>query len=230
MNIFVTGTDTDAGKTVITAGLAASIINAGYTVGVFKPVQTGSVKINHKLISPDLEFVKSTDPKILTHASYNFLEPVAPMLAADLNGVEIDTDKIIDEYKELAKKCDYVIVEGAGGILTPIKENFSMRNLAKVLSLPIVIVARPNLGTINHTLLTIEAAKSQNIDIAGIIISNYPEGTEDIAVKNAPAIIKKLSGEKLLGVLPKMKDLDKNPPVLKDVFSRHVNIDFILKK
>lgn len=224
MNIFITGTDTDVGKTVITAGLAASLARTGCSVGVFKPIQTGSQNV-----SPDLEFVKSVEPNVLTHASYCFEEPVAPMLAANLNNIKIRPDKIAEDYKELAKKCDYVIVEGAGGLLVPIHENFSMRNLVKMLDLPLLIVARPNLGTINHSLLTAEAARKENISIAGIVISGYPSDTEDIAVKNAADIIKKLSGERLLGVLPEIKDLNKNPAVLKDVFSRHVNLDFMLK-
>jgi len=176
----------------------------------------------------DLEFIKSADESILTKASYNFKEPAAPSLAAYLEGIDIDIDKIIEDYKELGKKCDFVIVEGAGGLLTPIKDSFSMRDLAKTLNLPLVIVARPNLGTINHTLLTIEAAKNKNIKIAGIIISDYPSGTENIAIKNAPDMIKELSGEKILGILPKIEDLNNNPAVLKDMFLKHINIDFVL--
>ena len=229
MNIFITGTDTDVGKTVVTAGLASAVRSLGYSVGVFKPVQTGSFKKNNKLISPDLEFVKSVDDSILTYALYNFKEPAAPSLAADLEGINIDIDKIVEDYKELGKKCDFVIVEGAGGLLTPIKDSFSMRDLIKILDLSLIIVARPDLGTINHTLLTIEAAKNKNIKIAGIIISNYPSETENAAIRNAPAMIKELSGEKILGILPKIEDLNNNPAVLKDLFLKHINIDFILR-
>jgi len=229
MNIFITGTDTDVGKTVVTAGLASAVRSLGYSVGVFKPVQTGSFKKNNKLISPDLEFVKSVDDSILTYALYNFKEPAAPSLAADLEGINIDIDKIVEDYKELGKKCDFVIVEGAGGLLTPIKDSFSMRDLIKILDLSLIIVARPDLGTINHTLLTIEAAKNKNIKIAGIIISNYPSETENAAIRNAPAMIKELSGEKILGILPKIEDLNNNPVVLKDLFLKHINIDFILR-
>ena len=227
MNIFITGTDTDVGKTVVTAGLASAVRSLGYSVGVFKPVQTGSLKKNNELVSPDLEFIKSADNSILTKASYNFKEPATPSLAAALEGVTIDLDKIIEDYKELERKCDFVIVEGAGCLLVPIKDKFLMRDLVKTLYLPMVIVTRPDLGTINHTLLTIEAAKNKNIKIAGIIISDYPSGTENIAIKNAPDMIKELSGEKILGILPKIEDLNNNPAVLKDTFLQHINIDFI---
>ena len=229
MSIFITGTNTDVGKTVVTAGLAAVIKSFDHSVGVFKPVQSGSFKINNNLISPDLEFVKSVEPDILTKVSYNFKEPVAPSLAAVLEEVNIDIDKILEDYKELKNKCDFVIVEGAGGLLAPLKDKLLMRDLVKLLDLPLLIVARPNLGTINHTLLTIEAAKNQNINIAGIIISGYPSKTEDIAIKNAPDMIKNLSGETILGILPKIENLNNNPAILKDVFLKHINLDFILK-
>lgn len=223
MNIFITGTDTDVGKTVVTAGMAAAVKSMGYSVGVFKPFQTGL-----QSGSPDIEFVKSVNCEILTKVSYNFKEPVAPSLAAILEEIEIDIDKIIQDYKELEKKCDFVIVEGAGGILAPIKDKLLVRDLIKILDLPLIIVARPNLGTINHTLLTIEAAKSQNIKTVGIIISNYPSNTEDIAIKHAPDMIKNISGEKILGILPKIGNLHNNPTVLKDIFLKHINLDSIL--
>jgi dethiobiotin synthetase len=101
-----------------------------------------------------------------------------------------------------------------------------MRDLVKSLDLPLLIVARPDLGTINHTLLTIEAAKNKNIKIAGIVISDYPLETADIAIKNASDMIKKLSGEKILGILPEIEDLDNNPSVLKDMVLKHINLDF----
>lgn len=227
MNIFITGTDTDVGKTIVTAGLACAVKSFGYSVGVLKPIQTGSYQKNDELISPDIDFIKFVDSKIITYASYNFKEPVAPSLAASLEGIEVNINKIVEDYKELEKKCDFVIVEGAGGLLVPIKDSFLMRDLAKTLDLPLLIVARPDLGTINHTLLTIEAAKNRNLKIAGIIISNYPPETEDASIKNAPDIIQKLSGEKIIGILPRIEDLNNNHAVLKDVFLKNINLDFI---
>jgi len=229
MNIFITGTDTDVGKTVVTTGMAAAVKSLGYSVGVFKPVQSGAIEINGDLISPDLEFVKSVDSEILTKASYVFKEPVAPSLAADLAGVEIDLDKIKDDFNELKNKCDIVIVEGAGGLSAPVKNNFLMSDLAKMLDLPLLIVARPDLGTINHTLLTTESAKNKNIKILGIIISGYPLETEDTAIKNAPGMIEQLSGEIILGLLPKIENLHNNPVVLKEMTLKHINLDFIIK-
>jgi len=210
MNIFITGTDTDVGKTITAAGIATAIKSFGFTVGVFKPIQTG-----FGMLSSDVDFVTAVDPDILTRVSYNFREPVAPSLAADIDGIDIRIDKIIEDFRELNTKCDFVLVEGAGGLLVPIKGDFLMRDLAKILDLPLVIVARPDLGTINHTLLT-------------IVISGYPVGIEDFAIKNAPEMIKQLSGEKIIGILPKIEDLDNNLHLLRDMVLKNLDIESLI--
>ncbi len=213
--------------------MAVAAKSCGYSVGVFKPIQTGAVEKKGRLVSSDLEFVKEVKSvcfnrsDILTFCSYLFREPVAPSLAAALEEVDIDFEKILRDYKELEKKCDFVITEGAGGLLAPVKGKFLMRDMAKLLDLPLVIVARPDLGTINHTLLTIEAARSHNIPIFGIIICDYPVGTENLAVKTAPDIIKEISGEKILGILPKIEDLGNNAAVLKDMVIKNIDLGSI---
>lgn len=222
MSIFVTGTDTDVGKTVVTAGLAAVMQGLGYYMGVYKPVQSGAIDGGDRLISPDLHFVHSIDPNVLIKSTYDFINPVAPSLAASVEGVEINVNNFIKDYNEMKKKCDLVIVEGAGGILAPVYKNFSNRDLIKLLKLPLLIVARPDLGTINHTLLTIEAAKNHSIDILGIVISNYPQDTDDLAIKTSPEIIESLSGVKVLGILPKIDGL------MQDFNDYDLLIDFTL--
>ncbi len=207
MNIFITGTDTDVGKTVVTAGIAAVMQCLGYTVGVYKPVQSGAEEKDNVLVSPDLEFVKSIDSNIITTVSYNLTDPVVPSLAATLDGINIDINKIKHDYELLKSNCDFVIVEGAGGILVPFSDNLFMKDLPKILDLSVLIVARPSLGTINHTLLTIEAIKSRGLKLLGVVISGYPTDTEDIAIKTAPEIIAKISGEKIIGVLPRIDEI-----------------------
>jgi len=228
MNFFVTGTDTDIGKTFVTAGIACILADKGYKTGVFKPVQTGCAFLeNGKLNSPDCDFVKKVNKNILTFSSYQFLEPAAPLIAADLENIEISLEKIKSDYENLKLKSDFVIVEGAGGILVPIKYDFSMKNLAKFLNLPVVIVARPDLGTINHTLLTIETLKSSKIPILGVIISDYPPETKDASIKQAPGIIEKISGEKILGIIPKISQISGDFGEFKTVFQKNLNLDFV---
>ena len=233
MSIFVTGTDTGVGKTTVTAGIAAVMQSLGYAMGVYKPVQSGAISCGKKLLSPDLEFVKSIDANIQTKVSYNFKPPVAPSLAALLENAKIYKNRIKIDYENLKETCDFVVVEGAGGILVPVSENFIMRDLAKLLDLPILIVARPDLGTINHTLLTIEAAKTVGLEILGVIISNYPSDTDDIAVKTAPDLISELSGVKILGVLPSVKEVLNNEPekpeALIDMVINNIDVQEIFK-
>lgn len=232
MNIFITGTDTDVGKTVITAGIAAVMQSLGYTVGVFKPVQSGAIKKNNEYLSPDLKFVNLIDPNVKTKCSYNFHYPVAPYLASIMEKVPIEKRKILKDYNEFKQECDFMIVEGAGGILVPIYHNYIVADLIKELNIPTVIVARPNLGTINHTLLTIEAALNRNIEIAGIIISNYPTNTKDIAMRTAAHFIKEFSDVKILGTLPRIESLRKgmiNPEQLIDAVINNIDVQSLFK-
>lgn len=209
MNIFVTGTDTDIGKTLITASLAAYLDSLKQNVCVFKPVQSGAEKVDGNLVAPDLEFVKSISATVNTKCMYLLEPPVAPSLAFDMAGISLDVNVFKDEYKQLSSIHDTVIVEGAGGLLAPVYKQFVIRDLIKLLNLPAVVVARPNLGTINHTLLTVECLKNHNIKVAGIIISGYPHGVEDICIKTAPKYIEDISGEKVLGLFPKLNAQDR---------------------
>jgi len=214
MNIFVTGTDTGVGKTVVTAGLAAVMQGLGYTMGVYKPVQTGP--------ESDIEFVRSIDSNILTKTSYNLKAPAAPSLAAILDNVKIHKNRIKIDFDSLKQDCDFVLTEGAGGLLVPIDEGFMVKDLVKMLDLPVLIVARPDLGTINHTLLTIESARNAGLEVLGVIMSNYPTDTDDIAIKTGPDIISELSGVEVFGLLPVVNPL--NPEALIDAVINNIDI------
>jgi len=204
MNLFVTGTDTGVGKTFITAGIAAALIAEGARVGVYKPAQSGASKdANKKLVADDLEFVKKIAPKAQTKVSYLMEIPAAPLVAGDIEDITIEKDVIKKDYEELNRTCDITIVEGAGGLMVPFGKDFLAADIPKMLNIPILIVARPDLGTINHTLLTIEYAKKKGLKIAGVVINNYPEGTTDISIKTAPMIIQKFSDINFISIVPK---------------------------
>ncbi len=260
MNLFITGTDTDIGKTFVTAGLALTAQVLGYRVGVYKPFQSGAVEINGELKAPDLEFIEKLEgdnlmnpspqpspargegahipsenvgwarqptnkANIKTAVSYIMKAPTSPALAAELENVDVNMDKILADYKKLKAACDITFVEGAGGICVPLAKALLVGNLIKLLNLPIIIVARPDLGTVNHTLLTIHYAKSQGIEIKGIIINKYPENTSDIAVKNVVKQIESYTDAKILGVI---KDIESKSEITKEnmvkIFSEHIDI------
>ena len=198
--IFVTGTDTGVGKTIVTAAIAWNLIQAGRKVAVMKPVQTGTI-----ISGPtDIEFVQKVlgpDSSLDVSCPYMFPDPVAPLVASMLSGERIDIRSIEDSYSKLADQNDTVIVEGAGGLQVPILEDYFMSDLAMDLNIPILIVTRPNLGTLNHTFLTLESAKRKGLDVAGIVISNYP-WDPGIPEQTNPELIISMTGVNILGILP----------------------------
>jgi len=198
--IFVTGTDTGVGKTIVTAAIAWNLIQAGRKVAVMKPVQTGTI-----ISGPtDIEFVQKVlgpDSSLDVSCPYMFPDPVAPLVASMLSGERIDVRSIEDSYSKLADQNDTVIVEGAGGLQVPILEDYFMSDLAMDLNIPILIVTRPNLGTLNHTFLTLESAKRKGLDVAGIVISNYP-WDPGIPEQTNPELIISMTGVNILGILP----------------------------
>jgi dethiobiotin synthetase len=130
-----------------------------------------------------------------------FSDPVAPLVASMLVGERIDIKKIKDSYSRLSSDNDFVIVEGAGGLLVPILEDYFMSDLALDLDLPVLIVTRPNLGTLNHTFLTLESAKKRGLDVAGIVISNFP-WDPGLPEQTNPELIFSMTGDNILGVIP----------------------------
>ena len=199
-SIFVTGTDTGVGKTVVTAAIAWNLKQSGVDVAVMKPIQTGT------MISglTDIEFVQKVlgmDSLPDDSCPYMLPDPLAPLVASMLVGQKINIDKIKDSYNRLSAENDAVIVEGAGGLLVPILEDYFMSDLALDLDLPVLIVVRPNLGTLNHTLLTLESAEKRGLNVAGIVISNYP-WDPGLPEQTNPELILGMTGVNILGVFP----------------------------
>ncbi len=209
--MFVTGTDTGVGKTVVAGALAALLKAQGVDVGVMKPVQSGGIRENGHLISEDTRFLieaAGVDDNLTLINPYCFEPPLSPDMAAKISGVEIDLAVVASAFQNLASRHDLVIVEGAGGLLVPVKDDFLIADLILALDLPMVVVARPNLGTINHSLLTLRYAKSVGIRPVGTVINGYRDDTADAGEKTNPAIIESLSGVPLLGILPYLPSVD----------------------
>lgn len=198
--IFITGTDTGVGKTVITAALAWTMVKAGKRTVVMKPVQTGTGLPG----LTDIEFVEKvlgSDYILDEVCPYRFPEPLSPLTASMISGKKIDVEKIKRAFLKLKSIHDVVIVEGAGGLLVPIREDYLMCDLASDLGLSLLIVTRPGLGTLNHTALTVESAKSRGLDILGIVINCFPSVPGE-AERTNPAIIMRMAGVPIAGVFP----------------------------
>jgi len=202
LSLFITGTGTGVGKTVVTATLAAWLKNQGKDVCVYKPIQTGSPDPQ---LPEDPTRIKSwVGEDLETFCSYCFAEPVAPY-AADPERT-IQSGKILQDYKVLQKKHEIVLVEGAGGVRVPVAKHLEMIDLIRMLQLPVLIVASPNLGTINHILLTVESLMIQRLEISGVVISDYPdspiEEISDPAVRTLLPTLEAFLPVPLLGTLP----------------------------
>ncbi len=207
--IFITGTDTGVGKTFVAAGLLTALKETGLSVCPMKPVETGCRAQKGKLIPDDaVRLINAAGVKESVDAinPYRFRLPLSPAIAAEIEGIKIKKEKIFSAYSRLLKKYDLTIVEGAGGIMVPVYKKYLFLDLVKDLKLPLVIVSRPGLGTINHTLLTIEAAKGKGIEITGVII-NYPGMIKkDMSVRTNPELIRRLGRARVLGTVPYAKN------------------------
>ena len=179
-NIFITATGTDIGKTYVSALIVKKMREEGFNCGYFKPVLSGVVEKDGKLIESDCNYVVNT-AKIPTTAddcvAYWWKEAVSPHLAAQRAGENIDIEKIKQLFLEKQKQYDYLLVEGAGGITCPLRlqnsEKYLLKDLIKDLGVNIIIVADGGLGTINSILLTVEYAIQNNIKVEGIILNNF---------------------------------------------------------
>jgi dethiobiotin synthetase len=228
--VFVTGSDTGVGKTVIAGAIAAAIKAHGLDVGVMKPVASGAKEIDGSLVSEDVVYLKkiidSTDDDDLVNPIRLKL-PIAPTIAASKSGVPIDIDKVWKAYEELANRHDFVVVEGIGGLMVPVDDTLFVADLVCKMDLPLVIVSSDYLGTINHTLLTVEYAKSRNIRIKGIII-NMLKGDDGFVRE-----IEKYSSAPVLGTIPFNENVSVENCVYGEIvedFRREINISKIMRK
>ncbi|MBI2954630.1 MAG: dethiobiotin synthase [Chloroflexi bacterium] len=218
--LFVTGTDTGVGKTVVAGALGALFRLRGVDVGVMKPVQSGGVREGGHLFSEDSRFLRKAagvddDPALVN--PYCLEPPASPNVAASISGVQIDLNVITTAFQKLTSLHELLIVEGAGGLLVPITDDFLMADLVVALGLPLVVVARPNLGTINHALLTLRYAQHLGIKTIGTVINGYREEEAGIPEKTSPAIIERLSGVPIIGTLPYLSSVDVSSARLGDL-------------
>ena len=202
--IFITGTDTGVGKTYVACGIAKELRERGMDVGVMKPVETGCRLKKGVLVPSDaLALARAAavkDPLDLVNP-YRYRNPLAPAVAASLERSTVRIERIRKAFDELNRRHEYLILEGAGGILVPLTQNRSFLDLAKTLDLPVLVVARPGLGTINHTLLTLEALRTRGVPIAGVVINHALPGRSGLAERTSPAVIEDRSALPILGTV-----------------------------
>jgi dethiobiotin synthetase len=211
--VFVTGTDTGVGKTVVAAAIAAALHARGERVAVFKPVLTGTDEPRDPDWPPDDELLAraaagpDADPAPV--AAERFGPSVSPHLAAALAGRRLDPAALRAAFAQRAAGADAVVAEGVGGLLVPLADGYLVRDLAHDLGLPLVVAARPGLGTINHTLLTLEAARTAGLRVAGVVITPWPAEPTAMERDNCATIAR--LGDTDVATLPQLPRAD---PVL----------------
>jgi dethiobiotin synthetase len=192
-DLLVTGTDTGVGKTWVTAALAAACVASGRPVAALKAVQTGSP-------DDDSAWIAARVPGIVVRTALRYDAAVAPSVAARLEGApEPSLEPIVAAARELRAEAGAVIVEGSGGLLVPINERETFADLALALDLPLLIVARPGLGTLNHTALTVEVARARGIAVAGVIVCGT-SADPDVAERTNLTELRRIAP--LLGAVP----------------------------
>lgn len=206
--LLVTGTDTDIGKTLIAGAIAACLRGKRQRVGVLKPAASGCVRRREGLVSEDAEFLAvcaDANQPLDIIAPQRFQEPLAPAIAAQRAGVELDWASIQRSIDMTSRTNDVLVVEGVGGIMVPMDAKHTMLDVAVWLGLPAVVVARPALGTINHTLLTVEALRCADVKVAGVVINRYPPETPGAAEETNPRAIEKYGKVPVLCIVPDVK-------------------------
>ena len=230
--IFIIGTDTEVGKTVVSAGLMHLLLGNKHKAAYFKPVASGQVLLGGSYQSTDATFVKTVsgfaeDTKNIT--PFSFKNSVAPHFAARLEGRTIDPDVIKDALQYLKNSYEMIIAEGAGGLAVPLNDQgFMQYDLIRELGFPCLLVCRTGLGTINHTLLTLRFAKSAGLAIKGIVING--DRQTDAETDNIETI-KKLSGIPAIFTIPALTGVDTEnlqPGNIADVFEKAIDINKVI--
>jgi dethiobiotin synthetase len=188
--VFVTGTGTGVGKSVLAASICAALAERGEKVAAFKPVITGLDErsddwpLDDELLAKHANAGQSREEV----SPHRFGPPVSPHLAAEMAGEQIEALALAREAREWAEKADAFVCEGIGGLMVPLAAGFMVRDLAVELDLPLVIAAKTDLGTINHTLLTIEAARAAGLNVTGVVLTPWPSSPSDVEENNRETI------------------------------------------
>jgi dethiobiotin synthetase len=192
---FVTGTGTEVGKTVVAAVIARSLAAEGQNVAVFKPAVTGLSEpgeTDHELLRRASGSAQS-DEQI---APYRYDPPASPHLAAELAGDRIEPPRLLRAARRAEAGADVLVCEGVGGLMVPLAPGYLVRDFARELAMPVIVAAPPDLGTINHTLLTLEAARAAGLEVAGVVLTPWPGDPDSVQASNLETL-RELAGAEL---------------------------------
>jgi dethiobiotin synthetase len=227
--LFITGTDTGVGKTVVTAAILSWLRQQGQTVGVMKPIETGVDSECSSAANSDALFLMECGrlEDDLAEVCPIRLKPAAsPYQAGLIENRIIQPETILSTYRTLSEKYDWMLVEGIGGVKVPITREYAVVDLIRDLGLPAVVVARYSLGTLNHTLMTVNMLKQNGIPVRGVIFNQTESEALNIIEQDQPRLISELSGTKVLGEFPYIKNLNTQSFSLEKLKLLEASVDF----
>lgn len=225
--VFITATDTDVGKTLVAGGLAGILRERGVDTGVYKPLQSGHLATDSEGDAARLRALSGVDDPLDIICPYSFTEPLAPLVAMRRAGVSVILQDLVQGYRAVASLHSFVVVEGAGGLAVPYAENILVADLAAHLRLPLIVVARPNLGTVNHTILTVEYARQRGIEVIGIVLSGLGRSPVGVAEETNPGLIEEWAGVPVLGTVPWLGE-SLEPASVRKAMTGYVDIGAIM--
>ncbi|MDK1021318.1 MAG: dethiobiotin synthase [Candidatus Hydrogenedentes bacterium] len=216
--IFITGTDTDVGKTIVTAGLLRQLRNAGVNAASMKPVQTGAETASDgNLVAPDLMVHQRAAGISVSREERDLMAPYlyepacSPHLAGRMAGRYPDIGHIKDCAQQLMQRYETLLVEGAGGVYAPLTESETMLDLMRTLAFPVLLVAHRGLGTINHTLLSIDALRAAGLEILGVVFNEVQDVQPDFIKQDNPGAIQSFGKVEILGNIDYLTELESKP-------------------
>ena len=202
--LFVAGTDTEVGKTLVAGGIARVLVEQGIKVGVFKPIATGCRRQREGLVSSDAEFLAycaDSDQSLSVINPVSYTISAAPVVCEPREHHTVDFDAIASAYSHLVRNSAFVLIEGIGGVRVPLSAGFDELDLMRAFGLSVVVVTRPNLGTINHTLLTLDAIRRAGLNVAGLVINGYRPARASIAEETAREVLAEWGQTQVLAVV-----------------------------
>ena len=227
---FITGTDTGVGKTIIAGALIKVLCFLGLKTAAMKPVESGCAREGKILIPSDGMFLKQMaqmQGPVTQVTPCCFESPLAPFPASDLEKKSISIAEIKKAFYSLYTHYNAVIVEGIGGLMVPLRENYFVVDLAKQMELPLVVVAKPGLGSINHTMLTVHCALKEGLKVAGVIINYSHPPESSLAEETNPQLLKQICPAPLIGIFPYLKN--REGQVLEKTALKYFDLEVIKK-
>jgi dethiobiotin synthetase len=224
MSLFVTATDTGIGKTLITGGIAYALRARGLDVGCWKPVQSGDLLHDANGDVMRLKTVGDLPDAPERIGRFSYAEPLAPRLAAERAGAPLMLEDLLAAYRDIEQDHEHFLVEGAGGLAVPLTKDATVADFAQQFHFPLLIVARANLGTVNHTVLTVRYAESLGLRVGGVILSGGGREGADISEAHNAAYIEEYGGVPVIGRVPWLGEA---PGVaeIREAVQHHVDLD-----